>query len=70
MRADHDWEYDGDDAELLDDTQNYNAGELYDGEEVDAAHRHVAQEHVVWLILGRHEHHQHALHKLQTQRRL
>ena len=63
--TDHDGEDDWDDAELLDDAEDNDAGELDGGEEVDSAHRHVAQEHVVGLVLGRHEHHQNALHELQ-----
>ena len=40
--TDHDWKDDGDAAEFLDDTEDDDAGQLYDGKQVDATHRHVA----------------------------
>jgi len=67
-RAHHDWKDDGDDAELLDDAEHHDTAELNDGEQVHAAHRNVAQEHVVRLVLGWHQHHQNTLHKLHQHR--
>jgi len=66
--AHHDREDDGDAAHFLDDTEHNEADELYEGKEVNVAHWHVTQEHVVRLVLGRHEHHEDSLNKLKQQR--
>jgi len=67
VRTDHNRKDDGDDAQLLDDAQHEDTEQLYGGEQVNTAHWHVAQKHVVRLVLGRHEHHQHSLYELHIQ---
>jgi len=51
---------------LFDDPEASEAADLDDSEEMDSAEWDVAEEHVVRLILGRHEHDEDTLDKLQT----
>lgn len=50
----------------LDDPESGKAEHLNGGKEMNAPYRHVAQEHVVRLVLGWHEHDQDALDKLNS----
>lgn len=50
----HDWENDGGHSGL-EDPEDSQAEDLHEGEEVDAAQGHMAQEGMVWLVLGGHQ---------------
>jgi len=52
--------------ERLDDPECNKTGKLDSCENVDPLERHLAQEHVVWLILEGHEHDEDAVEELQT----
>lgn len=61
----HEWKDDGDHLDLLDDPESNETEDLDRREQMDTSQRNVAQEHVVRLVLGRHEHDHDTLDKLQ-----
>lgn len=62
----HEWEENRRLFEGLDNPERDEAGKLDEGENVHSLERHLAQEHVVRLVLKRHEHDEDAVKELQT----
>ncbi len=62
----HEREDDGDDFDGLDDPEDCQAHDLDPCEEVNPTQRNMAEEHVIGLVLWRHEQDQESLHQLET----
>lgn len=68
--ADHDDQHQGEQdrgtGEGLDQPEHHEAAQLDEGEHVDSLDRYLSQEHVIGLILGRHEHDQQPIVELES----